>query len=243
MQIFSKTDVGKVRIDNQDAFLAGKLNDETVFAVVCDGMGGANAGKLASETAVKLISDYIIKSYRKNMDSSSLMKMLRSAIVNANIEIYDMSLKNPELAGMGTTAVAAVVSSDTAVITHVGDSRAYLIGDDVTQITRDHSVVQSLIESGKLSLEEAKFHPRKNVITRAIGAEEDVSADCNEVTLKKGESLLLCTDGLTNLVETQDIYKIFKDTEIALIADKLVNLANSGGGNDNITVVILTKEG
>ena len=98
MQIFSKTDVGRVRTDNQDAFLAGKLNDETVFAVVCDGMGGANAGKLASETAVKLISDYIIKSFRKSMDSDSLMKMLRSVIINANIEIYDMSLKNPELA-------------------------------------------------------------------------------------------------------------------------------------------------
>ena len=136
-----------------------------------------------------------------------------------------------------------LLKENTAVIAHIGDSRAYKIAEGITQITTDHSVVHSLIEDGKLTPEEAKFHPRKNVITRAIGAEEDVSADCDEVTLKKGDSLLLCTDGLTNFVETQDIYKIFKDTEIALVADKLVNLANTGGGNDNITVVILTKEG
>ncbi|MBQ3817251.1 MAG: Stp1/IreP family PP2C-type Ser/Thr phosphatase [Clostridia bacterium] len=241
MQIFTKTDVGKSRVDNQDAFLAGKLSEDTAFAVVCDGMGGANAGKLASETGVKLISDYIIKSFRKNMDSEKIIKMLRNSIVNANIVIYDMSLKNPELAGMGTTAVAAVVNKNAAVIAHVGDSRAYLIGDNITQLTRDHSVVQSLIESGKLSPEEAKSHPRKNVITRAIGAEEEVNADCCEISLKEGESVLICTDGLTNFIETQDIYRIFKNTEINGVANALVNLANDNGGQDNITVVTLTR--
>lgn len=243
MQIFSKTDAGKIRTDNQDAYLAGKLTDEIVFAVVCDGMGGANAGRLAGETAVKLISEYIIKSFRKNMNSSQVMKMLRSAIINANIEIYDMALKKPELKGMGTTAVVVVVIGETAVIAHVGDSRAYLVGEDITQITTDHSIVQSLIESGKLSPEDAKFHPRKNVITRAIGAEEDVAVDCEETTIKSGETLLICTDGLTNSVEIKDIHKVFETTDIPSVAEELVNLANASGGKDNITVVTLTQEG
>ncbi len=242
MRIFSKTDKGMVRDNNQDAFFAGKLGEDCFFAIVCDGMGGANAGNVASETAVKKLSEYIIKSYRKSMTNGDLSKMLKNAVESVNILIYDKALKNPELNGMGTTAVIAVVQGNNVVIAHVGDSRAYLVNEEITQITRDHSVVQSLIESGKLSAVEAKNHPRKNVITRAIGAEESVSAECDELTLNKGDSLLLCTDGLSNFTETDDIKKAFSVGDISLVAERLIDIANKNGGRDNITAVVLNAE-
>ena len=145
MQIFSKTDRGRVRTDNQDAYFAGKITDGSVFAVVCDGMGGANAGNVASELAVRHISEYVIRSYRDGMDMTDTEKTLKNAIVSANISLYDKAVNNAELAGMGTTAVAAFVKDGTAVIAHVGDSRIYLVNGEIKQLTRDHSVVQSRI--------------------------------------------------------------------------------------------------
>lgn len=240
MLIHSKIDKGKVRNSNQDAFFAGEISSDTVFAVVCDGMGGANAGNIASEIAVKCISEYILKSYRENMPYDELEKNVKSAVVSANIEVFDKASKNEELKGMGTTAVVAVVKGDTAVIAHVGDSRIYLVNDKLTQLTRDHSIVQTLVETGKITPEDAKFHPRKNVITRALGAESEVIVDTEVLELKSGETLLLCTDGLTNFVREEDILKTFKDKAIADVPESLVQLANLGGGGDNITVVTLT---
>lgn len=241
MKIHSRIDIGRVRNMNQDAYFAGEIGNGNVFSVVCDGMGGANAGNIASETAVKVISEYVIKAYNRNMDREDIAKLLKNAITSANAEIYDMALKNSALSGMGTTAVAVFVVDGTAIIAHVGDSRAYLVNDSLTQITRDHSVVQTLIEDGKLTPVEARFHPRKNVITRAVGAEEQIIADFNEVTLKDGDSILLCTDGLTNYTDGQDILDIFKSNDIADVADLLVDKANENGGGDNITVVTITK--
>ncbi len=240
MLIYSKTDTGKVRETNQDAFFCCELPDGSVFAMVCDGMGGANAGNLASETAIKSIRDYVINSYRTNMDDVAIEKMLKNSIVSANIQIYDMALKDKNLLGMGTTAVVSIVREDMAVISHVGDSRCYKINDDILQLTKDHSVVQSLIETGKIKPEEAKFHPRKNVITRAIGAEENILPDTFTVSFSKGDSLLLCSDGLTNFVDTCEIKKIFDDFDGAFICEKLIEEANSNGGGDNITVVTVT---
>lgn len=230
-----------VRSTNQDAFFASELSENACFAVVCDGMGGANAGNVASENAVKRISEYIIRSYSENMSVDDIEKIVKNAVISANIEIYDMAMNDLELAGMGTTAVVALVQGSTAVIAHVGDSRIYIINNSIKQLTRDHSVVQSLVESGKISPEEAKFHPRKNVITRAIGAEEEVIVDCSSFNLSDNETLLLCTDGLTNYLETDNIFEIFKNTEIAEVADELVKAANLNGGGDNITVVTVTK--
>lgn len=240
MQIFSKTDIGMVRSSNQDAYFTGELSDGAVFAVVCDGMGGANAGNIASESAVKIISEYLLKSYRTNMDFTDIEKMLNNAISSANIEIYDMSLKSPELSGMGTTAVVALIKENNAVIAHVGDSRAYHIGDDIKQLTRDHSVVQSLVEKGELTPTEAKIHPRKNVITRALGAEENIVSDSDIIDVGVGESLLLCTDGLSNFVEASEILNIFKNKNIEDVAEILVDTANKNGGGDNIAVVTVT---
>ena len=241
MQIFSKTDRGRVRTDNQDAYFAGKITDDSVFAVVCDGMGGANAGNVASELAVRHISEYVIRSYRDGMDMTDTEKTLKNAIVSANISLYDKAVNNTELAGMGTTAVAAFVKDGTAVIAHVGDSRIYLVNGEIKQLTRDHSVVQSLIESGKITPEDAKVHPRKNVITRALGAEEDVAVDSDCLNLSNGDTLLLCSDGLTNFLDDKDILTVFQNNDISAVAERLVEEANKNGGGDNITVVTVTN--
>lgn len=240
MKIYSKIDKGIVRNSNQDAYFAGEISQEVTFAVVCDGMGGAKAGNVASTAAVKSISEYIANSYRSNMSLDDITKMLRNAIISANIEIYDMAAQNEQLQGMGTTVVAAVVRNGNVVVANVGDSRVYLVDDNITQLTTDHSIVQTLIESGKITAEDAKVHPRKNVITRALGAESDVAVDIAEYNLSENNTLLLCTDGLTNFVSEEDILKTFKENDISVVSEKLVELANEGGGGDNITAVTLT---
>lgn len=240
MIIHSKIDKGIVRNSNQDAYLAGEITKNVSFAVVCDGMGGANAGNVASEIAVKIISEYLLKSYRENIPLDEFEKILKNAIISANLEIFDMASKNQELNGMGTTVAAAVISGNDAVIAHVGDSRIYLVDENLTQLTKDHSIVQTLIESGKITLDDAKNHPRKNVITRALGAESEIIVDTAQLSLADGNTLLLCTDGLTNFVADEKILSIFKEKDIALVAETLVDEANKGGGGDNITVVTLT---
>lgn len=241
MKIFSKTDKGRVRSDNQDAYIAGRISDNAVFAVVCDGMGGANAGNVASENAVRHISEYIIRSYRDSMDISELEKTVRNAVTSANIELFDMSASEQSLSGMGTTAIIALIKDGESVIANVGDSRIYLVNENIKQLTRDHSVVQSLIESGKITPEDAKYHPRKNVITRAIGAEGSVTADSSVIRLNRGDSLLLCTDGLSNYLDDNEILSVFKNTDISAVPEALVEKANLNGGGDNITVVTLTE--
>ncbi len=241
MRIYSKIDIGKERSLNQDAFFAGEISEDIAFAVVCDGMGGANAGEIASQTAVKTISEYIINSYRRKITIRDFLKILKNAILSANITIYDMAEKDENLKGMGTTAVVAVVKGNEVAIAHVGDSRIYLVNDAITQLTRDHSVVQTLIESGELSPEDAALHPRKNVITRALGVESDVTVDTAELVLQENETLLLCTDGLTNFVTDEDILETFGQNDVSKVPEKLIELANAGGGGDNITAVTLTK--
>ena len=242
MQLISKVDIGRVRKSNQDAADAFMISDNAGFAIVCDGMGGAKAGDIASQKAVEIIREYVKNSYFPSADAEKVAQILKNAVCSANMELFRLSEKNEELNGMGTTVVAAVVLGDRAVICHVGDSRAYIINDDIVQITTDHSVVQSLIESGKLSLNEAKNFPDKNVITRALGVEENVIPDINIVPFKSDEYLLLCTDGLTNFAKKQDILNIVKNNPPKLAVDKLIECANNGGGGDNISVVIVSRK-
>ena len=242
MLLYSKVDIGKVRKSNQDAADAFMIDSNTAFAIVCDGMGGANAGDIASKKAIETISEYVKSSYSPNMDTEKAMRILKNAVFSANMEVFKLSHTVAELNGMGTTVVAAIVSNNRAVICHIGDSRAYLVNDAITQITTDHSVVQSLIESGKLSLSEAKDFPEKNVITRALGVEENVFSDYNVVPLKPDDYLLLCSDGLTNYVENDLILDIFKNNSADTVADKLISAAMSNGGGDNISVVIVSQE-
>ena len=242
MIIHSKIDKGIIRNSNQDAYIAGQLSENVAFAIVCDGMGGANAGNVASEIAVKTISEYLFNSYRENMTVYDVEKLIKNAVTSANIQIFDRAKTNDSLTGMGTTVVIAVIKENNAVIANVGDSRIYLINDSITQLTTDHSIVQSLIESGKITPSDAKVHPRKNVITRALGVEPQVIIDTDFVNVKNNETLLLCTDGLTNFVNEDQILEIFKNNDISLVCEKLVEFANKNGGGDNITAVTLTME-
>ncbi|MBO4468225.1 MAG: Stp1/IreP family PP2C-type Ser/Thr phosphatase [Clostridia bacterium] len=240
MLIFSKSDRGLKRDENQDSVYTGFLSDNSAFAVVCDGMGGVGGGSLASSVAVEEIVSYINKSYTRRMSRDSVLSLMKNALTSANMRIYEKAKEDPEFDGMGTTAVILIVRNSFALICHVGDSRAYLISDKISQITRDHSVVQTLLENGKLTPDEAKSHPRKNIITRALGVEKEVLPDLTELHIEIGNTVLLCSDGLTNYVDESSIIKTFEDNDISEVAEKLVDIANANGGGDNITVVTVT---
>lgn len=242
MKISAKTDVGMVRSNNQDSYSAGDLTSEVTWAVVCDGMGGANGGNVASETAVKVISDKLTSGYHIGMNDNSVKNLIVSAIEAANMTLFSMARNNEELSGMGTTVVLAVRNTDTLYISNVGDSRIYIVSDSgITQVTTDHSVVQIMLDRGEISPEEAKDHPKKNVITRALGVDPDVRIDYSQEQLNENDIVLLCTDGLTNYVDDETILDICRTEDKYKIADKLVELANENGGGDNVTVVTVSE--
>ena len=241
MRIVSKTDKGKTRRSNQDAYATGELCESMSWAVVCDGMGGVQGGNVAAVTTVKAMSEHISNSFREGMSSASIRIMLESAITAANIDVYDLAQSAETLKGMGTTIVACVIKDAIAHIVHVGDSRAYLVSESkVKQITKDHSLVQSLIDQGKITEQEALNHPQKNIITRALGVEDRVLADYDEVVLGEGESIMICTDGLTNCVDSEELLSIVKNNKFYDYPDLLVKQANKNGGTDNITVVFFS---
>ena len=239
MNVIGKTHIGLVRENNQDALEYGTLGATAQYAVVCDGMGGANGGNIASKIAVEVIGSRIRDGYNENMGISSVERLLDSAMATANVGVYDRAQQQAELIGMGTTVVTAITCNRTAYISHVGDSRLYLWRDGVlTTVTRDHSVVQGLIESGQITEEEARSHPRKNYITRALGVVAEESGEYDELALEQGDRLLLCTDGLTNEVAPDIMADLLtKPAEEALEA--LIRAALDHGGSDNITAVLM----
>lgn len=242
MRIVAKTDKGNVRDSNQDAYAVGEFSDEVVWSVVCDGMGGAAGGNIASALAVKVISDRINASYRDQMRDPSIKNMLDSALAAANIEVYDFAESQPELRGMGTTVVCAIVRDSQAYIAHAGDSRAYVINNgNIKQITTDHSMVQDLLSRGRITAEEAEHHPNKNIITRAVGVDKSIKIDFEQIDLSDDDILMLCTDGLSNYVSNEEITELMSDGKHYAFADRLVQKANLNGGGDNITVVIISK--
>lgn len=242
MKIVGKTDIGKVRKQNQDSYAAGELPCGAAWAVVCDGMGGASGGNVASTVAVKMISERIASQYQPGMSAVSLKNMLQSVMESTNVTIYDMAQSNSELTGMGTTVVIAIVEGDDVFIAHAGDSRAYRVTKEcLIQITTDHSVVQAMVENGELTPAQAKEHPRKNIITRALGVDKIIQMDFYEEVLFDGDVIILCTDGLTNYVEADDIYTITKNGSCYQFADELIALANKNGGGDNVTVVAIAR--
>ncbi len=241
MKIVAKTDIGLKRESNQDSYAAGELPGSVAWAVVCDGMGGAAGGNFASSTAVKVISERITSLYRAGMSASSIRNMLTSAIAAANISVYDMSKADPELAGMGTTVVVSIVADNTVYIAHAGDSRAYILSDgSLNQLTKDHSIVQEMIDHGTLTPDEAKVDPRKNIITRALGVDSELRIDFDIEDIGENDVLILCTDGLTNFVEPKEIYELTGDGKFYEYAERLVTRANDNGGGDNITVVTVS---
>ena len=242
MKIVAKTDTGKTRENNQDAYAVGELPGEVAWAVVCDGMGGAAGGNIASQLAVKVIADKLNTSFNEKMRDSSIKNLLDTAITAANIEVYDMAYAHPELTGMGTTVVCAIVRGNDVYIAHAGDSRAYIARKDgIEQITVDHSFVQDLVNKGEITADEAEHHPNKNYITRAVGIDKRIDIDFAQVELHDDETLILCTDGLSNYVSKDELFKEISDGQYYAFADRLVKKANNNGGGDNITVVAISK--
>ncbi len=242
MKFACKTDIGRVRRSNQDCYAVGELPGGVVWGVVCDGMGGANGGNIASSTAVKTVSERIASAWRPGMGSNSICNMLKSVVSAANINVFDMSQSVEALAGMGTTIVAVLIADGVAHIVHAGDSRAYHFTEGhLIQITKDHSIVQSLVEQGQLTEKQAREHPRRNVITRALGVSELLELDYNEIDLAEGEGLLICTDGLSGYAELEEMETVMQTVPFAERAEQLVHLANNNGGGDNITVVTILQ--
>lgn len=240
MEVVCKTDKGRSRETNEDSCIHYKCEDSWNLIVVADGMGGHNAGEVASSIAVNSIKDYICNSMNCNIDSDMAVNILKDAINHANSSIYEESLINSNYSGMGTTVTAAIISNNVTLIGHVGDSRAYIFEKmKLNKITNDHSLVAELVRNGTITEEEAKCHPQKNIITRALGAEGNVEVDIEKVHTEPSDIVLLCTDGLTNMLSDKEIEEILLNSEdINLAASKLVDTANDLGGYDNITVVV-----
>lgn len=239
MIVSAKTDIGMKRSTNQDSFSYGQLeNGNITWAVVCDGMGGMAAGNVASATAVEVIAGALEQNLSPKSSVSFVKNLLKNSIESANARIYDMSLENEDMRGMGTTVVAVVIIKGVAYFAHAGDSRAYICsGNEFSQITVDHSIVQTLLEKGQLTEDEAKNHPNKNIITRALGVASYIDIDFDEREVVEGDTILLCTDGLTNCIDDELIKLASSDNDFETLAERLVELANQNGGNDNITVV------
>ena len=240
MHIIGNTDVGRARIANEDAFKYGYFDDGASWAVVCDGMGGVHGGKVASSTAIDIVSQKIKKCYNTSMKIPSIENLLLSSITTANCLVYDRGSADKELEGMGTTIVAAIVKDGEACIAHVGDSRAYKISNnEIHLITKDHSLVQEMLDLGQITQVEFENHPRKNIITRAMGVEEKVEIEFNVTSFNKGDVLLLCSDGLSGLVKSDSMLEIYNSSVFDSLADKYIEAANDNGGVDNITVVVM----
>jgi protein phosphatase len=253
MQIkaFGQSDVGRVRSSNEDAWA---VFTDLRFFVVADGMGGHAAGEIASHMAVDTMHDFI----KMSLQSSEVtwpadtdrnlpipIRRLVAAGKLANEKIFQASRSNPKLNGMGTTMVAILIDQDTAHVAHVGDSRAYLFRNGrIDRLTEDHSLINDYIQQGLLKIEEANQHPLKHVITRALGSAVKVEVDIKSVPLREGDALLLCSDGLSNLLTDDELITISRDSlkEPRTVCQRLIDTANEKGGEDNVTVVFISSQ-
>ena len=236
MKIYAMTDVGRKREVNQDFVY---VTDKPVgpfpnLLVVADGMGGHKAGDFASKYTVKVLHEELEKTVLKKPE-----EILKEIVITANHELIKAAQSDVKLEGMGTTLVVATVIGNTLYFSNVGDSRLYLINDKIKQISKDHSLVEEMVRLGGIKAEEAKNHPDKNIITRAIGVKEDVEADIYEYRLRKGDIILMCTDGLSNMVEDEELFHIVQGSrDIVEAGEMLVEAAKENGGTDNIGVVL-----
>lgn len=243
MRACGKTDVGLRRHENQDTF-ALRQNGRQLTAVVCDGMGGAEGGQIASAIAVETFMAQMHALLREDMTAEQLRELSSFCVAQANTAVHQRSVEDPACRGMGTTLVSAVVTERAAVVCNIGDSRAYLIrGGGIARITHDHSVVQTLVENGNITAEEARTHPNRNLITRALGPEEQTRCDAFEVEFTHGDRLLLCTDGLVVTATDAEICRAActgRSAEESL--DALIALAKAQGAPDNVTAVLIDHE-
>lgn len=251
-----KSDMGRKRSSNQDCFVIIELREDILLSVICDGMGGAAGGNIAAETASKVFSGYISDNtlrIEQHMSGGNfkpdISAILTEAASEANSAVYAMAHENPELTGMGTTLIAALICGNKVYIANVGDSRLYTITDsEIKKVTRDHSFVQYLVDMGQLTPEEAEKSPHRNIMTRAIGIDKTVETDTYTIALASGDIryLLLCSDGLTNYVTGEEIHTVLapgssEEDRTALEAKvtALISLANKAGGGDNITALVV----
>ena len=240
MRGFAKTDVGKAREMNQDYYYIPSSENDLQIYILADGMGGYNAGEVASRMAVESAKDYIHKHFAKNKDSKEKLEaLLKDAIEYANSVVYKKAQSKEDLRGMGTTLDVCLIYNSRIYIGHVGDSRVYRIRKEfMRRLTKDHSYVQTLVDDGTITKEEAYSHPKKNMLTKALGCVQTVEPDVYTKTFIKDDIILMCSDGLTNMIREENIYGIIKqDKENAI--ENLVKQANDNGGLDNITVVII----
>ncbi len=242
MQYWYLTDMGCVRNTNQDVCAIEQLDKNTLLCVVCDGMGGAKSGNVASTLACDMFSHELKDSWNGDLDSEKFLSALHNAVKTANFTVFDQAQQFPEFSGMGTTLVAAVIQHKKCVVVNVGDSRAYRINaDDITQITQDHSLVQMMVDRGEITPEQAKVNPSKNLITRAVGTEPSVICDIFPLKLEKGDYLLLCSDGLTNLLDDQEIlFEVVHGQQPDDCCVRLLEIAKKRGAPDNVTCILVS---
>lgn len=240
METYSLTDIGVAREMNQDYFFTSEepIGSLPNLFIVADGMGGHRAGEFASRFTVEKIVKSVSESKKKDVP-----EILVEAILMANGLLLDYAEDHADMRGMGTTVVAAAVEGSQLFVANVGDSRLYVVGQTSRQITRDHSLVQEMVRLGELDERQARSHPDKNIITRAIGADKDLRVDIFEEQLQPGDKVLLCSDGLTNMIEDSVLYGILNGTQMKLSekVELLVDTANKNGGTDNITVVVIDE--
>ncbi len=241
MQYWGITDPGCTRTQNQDAYQIEVLGRNALLCAVCDGMGGAKSGNVASTLAVDVFVQEVKRTWKSDMDPEELDQMLRNAVKLANFTVYDQAQQFEEFTGMGTTLVATLIHGKSATVVNVGDSRAYSVkSDGVRQLTVDHSLVQMMIQRGEMTPEQAKLYPGKNLITRAIGTEPVVECDVFHRRLEGGECLLLCTDGLSNLLDDQEIlFEVVHGANKQSSCERLLAIAKNRGAPDNVTCVLV----
>ena len=241
MQSWGLTDQGCVRSQNQDAYQIAQLDRNSLLCVVCDGMGGAKSGNIASTLAVDVFVQEVRRFWMANSTQEKINQMLQSAVKLANFTVYDQAKQFEEFDGMGTTLVAVLIRGRKATVVNVGDSRMYLANEDgIRQITRDHSLVQMMVDRGDLTPEQAKSYPGKNYITRAVGTEAIITYDLFHLDVAKGDYLLLCSDGLSNVMDDQEIlFEIVHGVKKQNCCKRLLDIAKTRGAPDNVTSVLI----
>ena len=241
MQNWALTDQGCVRKQNQDTYKTVQLDKNTLLCVVCDGMGGARSGNVASQLAADIFCREVEASWTPGQNRDKTSQILQAAVKTANITVFDQSREIEEFEGMGTTLVAVLVQGKNATVVNVGDSRAYKINSEgIWQITADHSLVQLMLNRGELTPEEARNYPGKNYITRAVGTESMTEGDLFHEKLERGTYLLLCSDGLTNLLDDQEIlFEVIHGADKQACCQTLVDIAKRRGAPDNVTCVLV----
>ena len=240
MQLWGLTDPGNLREQNQDSYAMVSFSRDRSLMIVCDGMGGAKSGNVASSLAVDVFTDEVRRCQRPGMTPERGAEVLRGALELANKAVFEQAQVSDDFTGMGTTLVAALIIRDTAVIINVGDSRAYLFtAEGVQLLTTDHSIVEFMVQRGELTQEQAKNHPGKNVITRAVGTEPSVEGDVFTCRLRRDECILLCSDGLSNEMADQEmLFEVVHGLNKSDCCQRLLHIAQKRGAPDNVTVTL-----